>query len=816
MSKPLMWESYSDIAEQLNQTRLSRVEQVLPEQQARLLKLIPHLFQYNQAYLPGFHSPTTPLGVANYCHSQEASDLFAQFNWPRVYQSSKQPWAFEGIYAMGSTASFGQNPQSDVDVWLVHAQELSELDLASIDYKARLISQWFADAGFEVNFYLVHPKQFIDEQYSSATHSLGIEHSGSSQHWLLLEEFYRTHIRLAGKTVAWWQDACAINQPTEHLLFLGEVLALPASEYFGASLWQLYKSLKKPHKALLKVLLLETYTADYPNNFLITQEIWQRCLGGDFSSNNDAYLLLYLRIETYLLNKRDIRRLEIVRRCFYLKCGIRLSDNTQGEQDWRRQTMRLMVDGWNWPDSLLITLDDSANWHSGQLKWFNQQLNELLLTSYRTLLQFASKHELSDTLRVEELGLLARKLHAFFSEDEHQLLPLNPLWSQQVQEKQLTIVKSAKQNQYYLYREHVSKYSFMNDSALAKADNVCALMAWAAMNGIATEDTRWLEFERSKKRKDKLGQLSKQLIVPMSLKPKVSKRDLCQPCYFKKVIVVANLEQDPTDAWRGQEVMLDYMNATPLALGPAKNNMLGDVNIICLNSWGEWQSHQFAQGEDLLEAISYVALGIKSAPEDVKLTVISCASKLNSHIKSQLSQVFNDCQSLIKQVGVTNTMMYPLQLGKSRYGLYFNSRGMVYKKLEDQPLAKFHNYSQPACPESVLLPRPDLGDDPLSSLPSVVLQYITLGAEQFFLRQRGDILDVFLVDEHNQLIHSEHSEQSMSQLVIEKSREYVFQAQSTIDKHYFNMPQFFQLKRVEGDLRVVPFGISEEDLGSAF
>ncbi|WP_241630987.1 class I adenylate cyclase, partial [Rosenbergiella nectarea] len=41
---------------------------------------------------------------------------------------------------------------------------------------------------------------------------------------------------------------------------LGGLGTLSAEEYFGASLWQLYKSIDSPYKAVLKTLLLEAYS----------------------------------------------------------------------------------------------------------------------------------------------------------------------------------------------------------------------------------------------------------------------------------------------------------------------------------------------------------------------------------------------------------------------------------------------------------------------------------------------------------------------------------------------------------------------------
>lgn len=105
------------------------------------------------------------------------------------------------------------------------------------------------------------------------------EDCGSTQHILLLDEFYRTAVRLAGKRILWNMVPCdeeehyddyvmtlyaqGVLTPNEWL-DLGGLSSLSAEEYFGASLWQLYKSIDSPYKAVLKTLLLEAYSPGIP------------------------------------------------------------------------------------------------------------------------------------------------------------------------------------------------------------------------------------------------------------------------------------------------------------------------------------------------------------------------------------------------------------------------------------------------------------------------------------------------------------------------------------------------------------------------
>lgn len=809
------------LAQQLNRIRMARVLSVLPQAQQQLFHLIPLMLQVNHADLPGALNENTPCGIDYFSLSDEAIAACKAMSLPIPTVLQPNSTAFEGVYAMGSSASFGQNQQSDIDVWLVYKHGLTQAELNLVNDKNKLLTDWFASFDFEVNFYLVHPMQFRDSNVCESGQSLGLEHSGTSQHWLLLEEFYRTHICLAGKTVAWWPSASQhTTAQYPHLLYLGDVTSLPAAEYFGASLWQLYKGLNKPHKALLKVLLLETYAAEYPNTTLITQQIWQLCEQQNFSCDNDAYLLLYYRIEQYLLAQEDHSRLEIVRRCFYLKSGVMLSQlSLQNEHDWRAHKMRQLVAQWHWSPELIAALDNSPNWHSGQLKWFNQQLSELLLTSYKNLLQFASTQALSDRMRVEELGLLARKLHTYFSDDDHILQPLNRLWSLSIQEPQLIVRYCEASTRFYLYRqmppESVASEDELCDSlasihanqVIHDADNVCSLVSWAVMNGLATADTKWTQVGRGRRRADKLGYLSRKLIPVLHNVPMVSKRHLCEPWFYQKIVFVVNVDDDPTVNWQGQELMFDYLDLNVLSFGRDKTNLISSVAVVCLNSWGEWHSHRFHGDTALLEAISFIVLGLKRSDDKVDLSIISCSAKLKQPIFNQLKGLLFRCYGLMKKVSQTNTLMHQITVGEIRYGMYFNSLGMMYRKI-DTTVKK-------DLVENLVLARPELIDDPYASVPSVIQQFVATGAKQYFLRERNEILDVFIVDENNQLTQKQYQHVSMKDFVGKESHLYVFnQRQQRLP--VFNMPQFFQLCRIEGELQVHPFGLSDDEMGTAF
>ncbi len=800
---------FAETAQRLNRIRLARALAILSPLKRDLLRLIPMLFHYHRLDYPGYNGPLTPSGIFNY--EPDENELAACHTLGLVKPSFhivNHP-AIEGIYSMGSMASFGQNPKSDVDVWLVHDRLLSPNECQLLEEKADLLSAWFNNYGLEVNIYLVHPEQFVknvdsEDEFQTA---IGSEHSGSAQHWLLLEEFYRSQICLAGKTVAWWPKA----ERSEEYLFLGDVSRIPASEYFGASLWQLYKGLDKPHKALLKVLLLEAYASQYPKTCLVTEQVWQRTVEGDFSAANDAYFLLYESIESYLLEQGDLRRLEIVRRCFYLKCGLRLTEETQAK-DWRYHKLVALVEDWNWSRSLLETLDHCDDWHCGQLQWFNEQLNELLLGSYQTLLQFASTQKLSKSLKLSELGLLTRKLHTYFSSDVQQIISLNKLWSDSVCETDLTIIFSQNDEEYCLYRCKPEPRNFIGERAVYRSKSKAKLVAWASLNGVSSDITSWYEFSKSKRKSASLTTASKRLVTFFEgAKLKVTKMDFCQPWRYKKLVFLLNFNHDPTEKWQGQEIMVDYMNANIFSLGREKQNMLESIDIICLNSWGEWHCHHYEGEFGILDSLTFITSGIRRGAGDIAIEVISCSTKLKSQFERTVSNLMHRAVRLSLQVSSSTTLVYPLKVSGVEYGLFFNSKGMVYQNLNDTKAL----FQQLTKKKLIELPRPDLGNEPFSKIPEVIQDFAARGAVQYFLRQNETELDVFILNETNELHHYKQSGIDIEELVSKVSHHHAFEEFET-SLQRFNLPQFFRLIRVDGRLRALPFGMSVDDIDFDF
>ncbi|WP_439333823.1 class I adenylate cyclase, partial [Vibrio parahaemolyticus] len=55
------------------------------------------------------------------------------------------------------------------------------------------------------------------------------------------------------------------------------------------------------------------------------------------------------RVTRYLIEINDTTRLDLIRRCFYLKVCEKLSKDTENEcSGWRRDVLSQLVESWGW------------------------------------------------------------------------------------------------------------------------------------------------------------------------------------------------------------------------------------------------------------------------------------------------------------------------------------------------------------------------------------------------------------------------------------------------------------------------------------
>ena len=374
----------------INQLRVDRALAAMGPAFQQVYSLLPTLLHYHHPLMPGYLDGNVPKGICLFTPDETQQHYLKELELYRgmpAQESPKGELPITGVYTMGSTSSVGQSCSSDLDIWVCHQSWLDNEERQLLQRKCSLLESWAASLGVEVSFFLIDENRFRHNESGS----LGGEDCGSTQHILLLDEFYRTAVRLAGKRILWSMVPCdeeehyddyvmklyaqGVLTPNEWL-DLGGLSSLSAEEYFGASLWQLYKSIDSPYKAVLKTLLLEAYSWEYPTPRLLAKDIKQRLHDGE---------------------------IDLVRRCFYHKVCEKLS-RERACDGWRREVVSQLVKEWGWGEERLSMLDNRANWKIDQVREAHNELLDAMMQSYRNLIRFARRNNLSVSASPQDIG----------------------------------------------------------------------------------------------------------------------------------------------------------------------------------------------------------------------------------------------------------------------------------------------------------------------------------------------------------------------------------------------------------------------------
>lgn len=809
----------------INQLRVDRTIAAMGSAFQQVYSLLPALLHHHHPLMPGYLKGNVPHGVCFFTPDERQqiylAELEGQWGSP-VENLTSGELPITGVYSMGSTSSIGQSCTSDLDIWVCHQSWLDTEERNRLQQKCHLLETWAASFGVDVSFFLIDENRFRHNESGS----LGGEDCGSTQHILLLDEFYRTAVRLAGKRILWnmvpgeeegnydeyvlslySQGALTPNE----WLDLGGLSALSAEEYFGASLWQLYKSIDSPYKAVLKTLLLEAYSWEYPDTQLLAMEIKQRLHAGEIVAFGlDAYCMMLDRVTRYLTQINDMTRLDLARRCFYLKVCEKLS-RVRACVGWRREILSQLVHDWGWSEERLAILDNRANWKIERVREAHNELLDAMMQSYRNLIRFARRNNLSVSASPQDIGVLTRKLYAAFEALPGKVTLVNPQISPDLSEQDLTFIHvpagRANRSGWYLYNQAPSMEAIVSHQPLEYNRYLNKLVAWAYFNGLLTPHTRLHIKSGSLCDSAKLQSLVADVASHFPLRlPAPTPKALYSPCEIRHLAIIVNLEHDPTAAFRNQVVHFDFRKLDVFSFGQQQQCLVGSIDLLYRNSWNEVRTLHFSGEQAVLEALKTILGKMHQDAAPPESVEVFCYSQhLRGLIRTRVQQLVSECIEL----RLSSTRLEPgrfkaVRVAGQTWGLFFERLSVSVQKLENAiefygaiSNNKLHGLSVQVETDQV-------------HLPPVVDGFASEGIIQFFFEDTSDDkgFNIYILDESNRVEVYHHCEGSKEELVRDVSRFY----SSSHDRFTygssfinFNLPQFYQIVQIDGRTQVIPF-----------
>jgi len=625
--------------EALNRARLQRAREALGPRRAAWLELLPLLLHVNHPLLPGYVGAGAPAGLPGYDPGREALQLLRRLApGYRYRRRAYRRFSLQALFLMGSAGSLAQTDDSDLDVWICHDPALGPAARRALAAKCAALEAWGRECfGLETHLYPVDPERFRQGEQAS----LAADGCGALQHHLLLEEFYRTAIHLAGRQPLWWlvpveaeregYEAAARRLVERRFvrpgdwLDLGSPLPLPEGELFDAALWQLYKAIDAPYKSVLKMLLMEAYAAGLPGGTLACHDLKAAVHAGETDPDAlDAYALAMARVEAHLRTQGQPGRLELARRCLYFKTQLALS---RGAKGWRAALAARLAARWGWDRTRLQLLDARPHWKIERVLEERAEIHALLRDSFRTLAGFAGARLGAAGAAAADLELVARRLKAAMEEAPGKIELINPGISEDLAEPVLSLVHEPGHGAWRLERGGGDG----PPRPLRREEAPVALLAWACLNGLVAPHTV-LRFEApatdlTPAEVHGAVRALREALPPERVRRGPAPEALRAPPRLAQALVLVNFGLDPLGRYTRRGEQLATRRPDPLSHGALRQCLVATLDLVARTSWGEVLAQRFegatAVPDLIAELCAWAPAGGEAAPPPVAVRCFS-------------------------------------------------------------------------------------------------------------------------------------------------------------------------------------------------
>lgn len=688
----------------LNRDRLERMRDSLRGKQPMFLDLVPLIFHINHPLLPGFITKDTPRGISDY--SPGARAIKAATRIAKSFSTRRRALLNYDIYAifiMGSSGTIAHSEDSDFDLWICHRPDLAPVQLNELRQKAAAVEKWAEELGVAAHCFLMDADSFR----AGERVALSSESSGSAQHHLLLEEFYRSGLLLAGRYPLWWMvpvehehdyDAWVEDllrkgflRRNEYVDF-GPLPSIPAEEFFGAALWQLYKAIDSPYKSLLKMFLMEAYAQEYPHSDLLSTRFKRAVYEGEKSlSHLDPYVMLYQKVEDRFREQNDDNRIRLLRRCFYFKVDVRVTklDAKIDELDWRRVFIVDLLRRWEWSDAELRVLNTRAQWKIGQVGFERNLLVNELTRSYAFLSGFAREKGELTAIDQRDLNILGRKLFAAFERRAEKIELINRGISEDLWESHLSVHQAgsrAGHDSWVVFRGNLSVEEASRETPLKRAYSVVELLAWCHFNGLVDNRTVLTVIAREGGVTVKeIGALVETLqrLFPPSLLRQGDMSVFEHPPRPLVTALFANVGIDPMYNLTREGRTLTSNKTDALSFSGLNENLVASIDQVVVTSWQEIEVHRYGGDDCVFDCICDYFRRIPPSRGVLlpRVSAYSFSSMRGATIGNRIEQLFADVIDNFYKGANSDTRRYVVRAGNSYTILQRNGDVLEYKRV---------------------------------------------------------------------------------------------------------------------------------------
>lgn len=407
------------------------------EEQAAAFRLIPYLL-HTPGFGPfgSFQTDGTPCGIHGYRWDPEVKTAGLKFlGGERIDQpaASSSP-ALEFLSLMGSIGSIAYTDGSDLDFWCCVRENISQDGRRRLQAKLEAIERWCeSELRVQAHFFITTATALLANDFGSVSR----EGCGSALGGLLKEEYFRGSLLVSGKTPYWWiappgcsdieyMEAVALARKdslfAQDYIDIGNIVAIPQKEIIGGSLWQLNKSIESPFKSVLKLALLLEYSDPSRENTLLATELKKRVqLNPNAMEHLDSYQLMMDRVLEYFEKTKPGNKLELLRRCFFLKVRPSVLRWFRSPNEPKRHVDAVMLSycrKWGWSEEEIARWERFEELPLEEALALKGSIEAFLMQGLRMLQERAASLGITQTVRRDDFLKMIFRLKSAFGSGE--------------------------------------------------------------------------------------------------------------------------------------------------------------------------------------------------------------------------------------------------------------------------------------------------------------------------------------------------------------------------------------------------------------
>ena len=755
----------------LHQFRLQRIQEYLSPRQQNFLDLLPLIFHLNHPLLPGFITSETPAGIPDYAANRKSIRAAKHFSKTFSYKRRALiDYSIYGIFLMGSVSSIAFSKTSDMDIWLCHQPELSTEELEELQSKATDVEKWAHSLDLEVHFFLVDSGEFMRGKDTP----ISTESSGATQHYLLLEEFYRTAIFIAGRIPVWWivppHEEKNYTNYVQHLkqkrfisaneiIDFGGFESVPPEEFISATLWHLYKSINSPYKSILKLMIMECYASEFPNPNWLCLDLKQSIYQGTFNIDYlDPYVQIYQKIEGYLKPAEDSDRLHLARQCFYLK--IMGSERYVPDSPLKKQRelfLQNMAKKSAWPEATFSKFNDRRNWNILNAEREHITIINELNLCHRMISGFAGEHIQKNYQEHDDIKLIGRKLYSFLEKKPGKIEVITTRSTIHNKEKELSILEipfAAGDLGWSLFLGNVKLYEQQKSQPIKKSWSLIEILSWLVINDFYDKKAL-IHFESSTHNisSSEIHKIVSDLRLFLNKRMDEASKTLDtykQANNFTASLMFINLGLTLQEE-RGDGMLVISDRSDILSYGANRQNFVHSIDRISLSSWGEVITNQYRGIEGLFNCLAELINNHK--PLTPSSLEISCYTPMRA--ASIIMRIKNIFATLVRLFSDTSNQQSPRYILPGKHSYYVFQRQenrLTFKVLDDDKALQ----DELASPQRLYSPV-HMDDEVMKySTPTFIFPFNLPQVIQVFFEAKDSSVDIFILDEKGSLFYQSH------------------------------------------------------------